>query len=454
MYDMRPVRAGFVAFGEINTPQELIQGRANEASKTLADQGVEIISTAPVSDDPAGSQADRAAQELSGKDMDLLIVCVIGWIPTWAIIRTLDRFRHLPVLVWGLSGRREGDRFVTAAAQAGTTALRPALDSMGYTFRYIVTRRGQDDPIAEILSYARAARAAKLLRSARIGMIGYRDMRLYGTLYESQSLRSDIGPEIEHFDLLEIRNYMDEVSDDDVQTVCEDVRKKWTFVRDPQPETVPQSARLYLALKRKLSEEQFDAFTYTDVDGIKKLLEFAPAGAMTMLHENLDICTVPENDSLGSVTQLMTRFLTGQVAAYLEFYEFMDDGGLMGVPDYVPPEIVDGDVTIMPNAFGDFGEGLLNVSRLKTGEVTLARLACINDEYILHLMTGQANAPIQWEEAGWAPPAPLLPSLDVIFDGDTDEFIQNVMSQHYIISYGDNSPAFVDLADILGLTII
>ena len=46
----------------------------------------------------------------------------------------------------------------------------------------------------------------------------------------------------------------------------------------------------------------------------------------------------------------------------------------MGVPDYVPAEIVEGRVTVMPNAFGDFGEGLLNVSKLKTGKVTLCRL--------------------------------------------------------------------------------
>jgi len=38
----------------------------------------------------------------------------------------------------------------------------------------------------------------------------------------------------------------------------------------------------------------------------------------------------------------MLRSLTGQIAAYLEFYEFMDDRVLMGVPDFVPREVVDG----------------------------------------------------------------------------------------------------------------
>ena len=35
-------------------------------------------------------------------------------------------------------------------------------------------------------------------------MAGYRDMRLYGTLYDGVSLKGRIGPEIEHFELLEI----------------------------------------------------------------------------------------------------------------------------------------------------------------------------------------------------------------------------------------------------------
>jgi len=38
---------------------------------------------------------------------------------------------------------------------------------------------------------------------------------------------------------------------------------------------------------------------------------------------------------------------------------------LIGVPDYVPTEIVDGPVIVMPTAFGEFGEGLLNVSRVR-----------------------------------------------------------------------------------------
>ena len=448
------IKAGFVGFGEVNTPREFIDGRCAAAARELEAQGLELIQTAPVSDDPAGAQAARAVAELARAEFDLLVICVAGWIPTWAVIAVIEPFKHKPMVLWGLSGWQDGDRFVTTADQAGTTALRKPLVDMGYTFKYVVTRRGQPPPLAEIAAYARAAHAAAALKTDRIGMAGYRDMRLYGTLYDGVSLKAEIGPEIEHFELLELKQLMDGIDAGEVTALAKRVRARWRFVREPKPGTVENSVRLFLAIKRKVDERGYQGFSFNDVDGIKKLLGFAPAGALTLFHDELDISSVPENDSLGAVTQLIVRRLTGQVAAYLEFYEFLADGALMGVPDYVPAEIVEGGVTVMPNAFGSFGEGLLNVSKLKTGKVTLARLGRTNGRYVMHLMTATARTPQTWEEAGWAPPAPQLPSLEFAFDGDPGEFTQKVMSQHYIIAYGDHRAVLEDFCAIKRIEVI
>lgn len=455
MSKIRKIRAGFVGFGEINTPREFIDKRCADASALLEQQGVELVKTAPVSDDPEGVHVARAVRDLqAGGDFDLLVICVAGWIPTWAVISVIEPFKHKPMIVWGLTGWQEGDRFVTTADQAGTTGLRKPMADMGYTFKYVVNYRGQAPRLDAIMSYARAARAASLLKTVRLGMGGYRDMRLYGTMYDGASLKAQVGPEIEHFELLELAQMMGKVDRDEVARLVQEVRKRWTFVKEPKPGTVEKSVELYLAIRGKINERGYQGFSFNDVDGIKKLLGFAPAGAMTLLHDEMDISSVPENDSLGMVTQFIVRALTGQVAAYLEFYEFMENGALMGVPDYVPAEIVDGKVTVMPNAFGNFGEGLLNVSKLKTGLVTLARLIYTNGRYSMHMTTAEARAPRKWEEAGWAPPAPQLPSLELIFDYPVEEFIQKVMSQHYIISYGDNRPALKDLCAILNITVI
>jgi L-fucose isomerase-like protein len=288
----------------------------------------------------------------------------------------------------------------------------------------------------------------------RIGQMGYRDMRLYGTMFDGVSLRSVIGPEVEFFEMLEMVQIMETLPADDIATIVESVKRRWRFVKAPRPGTVERAVRLYLAMRRKIAERRYEAISLIDVDGVKKLLKFAPAGVFMMLHEEADICTIPENDTLGSVTQLITRYLTGQVGAYLEFYEFFDDGMLMGVPDYVPTEIVDGPVTVLPTAFGEFGEGLLNVSKIKTGKITVARLTSTGNRYQMHVAMGEAITPRKWEEAGWAPPAPQLPSLEVKLDGDVAEFLQKVGGQHYIISYGDNRQLFGDLCQILGVAVI
>jgi L-fucose isomerase-like protein len=453
MSEIRPVRAGFVGFGEVNTPREFIDGPCAAAAAHLEERGAELVKTAPVSDDPAGEQAARAVRELQKADFDLLVICVAGWIPSWAVISVIEPFKHKPMVLWGLSGRREGDRFVTAAGQAGTTALRKPMEDMGFNFKYVCDRMDGGSSVGEIMNYALAARAASLLKTARIGMAGYRDMRLYGTMYDGVSLKSQIGPEIEHFELLELKTLMDSADKSEISKITDDVKKRWTFVREPKPGTVENSAAFYLAVRKKIEERGYQAFSYNDVDGVKKLMGFAPAGAMTLLHDKMNIPSVPENDCLGAVTQLMVHFLTGQSAAYLEFYEFLENGALMGVPDYVPAEIVDGKITVMPNAFGGFGEGLLNVSKLKTGPVTLARLGFSGGKYFMHIKTAEARTPSKWEEAGWAPPAPQLPSLEMSFDGPADDFIQKVLSQHCIISYGDNSALLRALCSILKIDV-
>ena len=127
---------------------------------------------------------------------------------------------------------------------------------------------------------------------------------------------------------------------------------------------------------------------------------------------------------------------------------------LFGVPDYVPAEVVEGPVTVLPASFGGFSEGILNVSKVRTGRVTLCRLFARNGAYFLHAVTGEAVPPRAWEEAGWSAPAPQLPSLEIILDSPVEEFAQNVMSQHYIVVYGDAREALADACAMTGLAMV
>ena len=447
------IKAAFVGFGEVNTPKEIIVNKCRDAAENLKKEGLDLIEVYPVTDDYEEKDIKMAVDALKGKEFDVLVVCIAGWIPTHAVVKVTEHFRHVPMVLWGLCGWIEDGRIVTTADQAGTTAIRKTFYDLGYTFKYVYDIIGLPSKTKTVYNYALAATAASKLRHARSGMAGYRDMNLYGTQVDGPSLKREIGPEIETFEMLEIEQRYQKITDAEIQEVIDKYMSKWNFVKPANPESMKKAAGYYLAVKSICDERGYDAISLKDVDGMKKLCGFPPAPIFMLLSDEAKLCTVPENDSLGTITQLMVKYLTGQCAFYLEFYEFFEDRVLAGVPDYVPAEVVDGDVTVMPAAFGELSEGILNVSKVKTGKVTMCRLTYDDGLYYMHMVVGEGITPRKWEEAGWTQPAPQLPGLEILLN-DVESFAQNVMCQHYIISYGDNTEAITNLCDMLGIQII
>ena len=446
-------KTAFIGFGEVNTPVEIIVNKCKAAEKSLQNEGLDLISVYPVTDDYEEKDIKKVYDALEGKDFDCLVLCVAGWIPTHAVVKVTEKYRHIPMVLWGLCGWREDDRIVTTADQAGTSALRKTFADLGYTFKYVYDIIGLPSNSAKVASFAKAAQAAKKLRFARVGMAGYRDMNLYGTLYDGSSLKREIGVEIETFEMLEIKQRYDKITAQQKAAVIDGVMSKWKFLKPAKREGMEMAAGYYLAVKSLIDERGYKAISLKDVDGMKKLLGFPPAPIFMLLADCEGVSTIPENDCLGNVTQLMINALTGQCGAYLEFYEFFSDSVLAGVPDYIPAEVTMGDTTVMPAAFGELSEGILNVSKVKTGKITMCRLFYDNGKYKMHLVTGEGKTPPKWEEAGWTQPAPQLPGLQVFLD-DVEKFAQNVMCQHYIISYGDNTEVIKNLCDILNIEII
>ena len=224
-------------------------------------------------------------------------------------------------------------------------------------------------------------------------------------------------------------------------------------MKPANPDSMKKAAGYYLAVKQIAEERGYRSISIKDVDGMKKLCGFPPAPIFMLLSED-GYTTVPENDSLGAVTQLMMNKLTGQLAGYLEFYEFFDESVLAGVPDFVACDMVDGDAyTVLPAAFGLLDQGILNVSKVKTGTVTMSRLTYKDGKYVMQIILGDGKTPPKWEECGWDQPAPQLSALEIRIP-DVERFAENVACQHYIITYGDNRQAIRNLCSILGIEVV
>ncbi|MDD4311344.1 MAG: hypothetical protein PHW41_02540 [Eubacteriales bacterium] len=447
---------GFVCFGEVNTPFERLVIKHDGAMDALrALEQAQLIDAGVVIDDAKYETADRAISMLQGKELDCLILSIAGWVPTHTVIRVADHFRHLPVLLWGLCGWREGERLVTTADQAGTTAIRPALAAMHYRFKFVYSVIDKPEPIEKIKAFTDAAYAARFLRSARVGSMGYRDMLLYGTQFEGNSMRGQIGIEVEPFEMLEMTQIASSLDDETVAKTISYVKEHWVFEQTCEDRVLETGARYALSIGKKIEERGYDAVTLIDVDGMKKLLGFPPAMVFMLLEAYYDVLTVPENDAMGAATQLIAKALTGQTAPYLEYYEFFETSMLIGVPDYITKSATEGETRVLPTAFGLLSQSLLNVSRVKTGLVTCLRLVYQDGRYGMHMYLADAKTPPQWEECGWAAPAPQLPSLEVFpLDCTVEQFAERVSSQHVIVCYGDHREAVRDLCKLLEIDLL
>ncbi len=448
-------KAGFVCFGEINTPFQRLWEKHDDALLALKTLEYDLTDAGVVIDDAGYETADKAIKILENVSFDCLIVCVAGWVPTHAVIRVTDAFRHIPMVLWGLCGWYEKGRLITTADQAGTTAVRPAMEAMGYTFKYIYSIVNKPLPLEKIDAYVSACHARASLRHARVGTMGYRDMLLYGTQYEGNSMRGRLGVEVEPFEMLEMVRNMEKLEKEEIEKGIAYVKESWSFEKECPDEVIEKGVKYALAVGRKIKERGYQAVSLIDVDGMKKLLGFPPAMVFMLLERWYGVLTVPENDVMGAVTQLIVRELSGQTAPYLEYYEFFEKSMLIGVPDFIPQPAVDGEVKVLPAAFGLLSSSLLNVSKVKTGYVTCARLSYMNGSYKMHIYTAEARTPEPWNEYGWDDPAPQLPSLEVFPDSCTvEEFAQNVSSQHVIVAYGDLTEKLKDFCALLGIEVI
>ena len=97
-------KVAFIGFGEVNTPIDIIVRKCEQAAKELEAQGLDLVKVYPVTDDYEEKDIKKALDALKGEAFDSLVVCIAGWIPTHAVVKITEHYRHLPMVLWGLCG--------------------------------------------------------------------------------------------------------------------------------------------------------------------------------------------------------------------------------------------------------------------------------------------------------------------------------------------------------------
>ena len=447
-----PLVAGHVPLGSSMYERSRLDEIAARAESELREAGLSLVRTDPVT---RPEEVERAVAELRAADWDILILDVINWIDVRSATRVALEFRNRPMVLYSYGGRTEGGVLVSPAAGAGSTGLRMPLERFGVKFVYLYNPPDSAMDTAGVLAAARAARTARRLGRARLGMAGAHDMGLMTTPFDVTRLRGRIGPEVESVDLLQLHRAAAEVPAATVKDEASRLAATWD---EPfgavSAETLERAVRLAQGTLAICAQRGFDAFSYKSVEGVS--LELGTTHNLpSSLVASAGVPYIDENDMLNLTAQLMLGWLAGATPSFVEHYEHHPEWILLGVDGFVPDDWISGRPRVKPVRSVATGApvGVAQCSRMRPGRLTLACLAEVDgaEGYRMHVVTGEGLAPPDWEEL--SVPGPL-PSLRFVPDGDVRSILDRVQSQHFAAVHGDHADDLELLCRLLGIPVV
>jgi len=446
------MRTGFVSFMAPAYTQDTVEALkkiVNHSMETLTSLDIEVTTQAgPVVN---LSDVDSAVSKLRSREFDFLTALIPSWAEPPMIVNTLMPFFNKPILLWALASIQEKTALIAPAGAAGMAAVMHPLKVMGARLGVVYGNPDSDRVRKEVLNFAYASSAASKLAKSRIGIFGYADMGSYTAGFDQTSLRSKIGVEVEDYEVHRLLLRADEVTDEEAERFMSKQLKDWDIDKEVAKEDLRKAVKVYLALKRIVDERKFDAVSMKCVYGLPIYHGITPCIPLSLIGSQTSV--VCESDVPGLVTELMMDLVSGQRSVYLEFYDIFDDRILMGVCGMIPQSALMGNPRLYKYAWGKL-TGLMLLGPMKTGKITMARLASAGDRYRMHVAVGNAVKPRTWHEIGWQLEAPVYPSLEIILGDKTKSFTENILAQHYHLVDGDYTDRLVELCKLLGIEVI
>lgn len=431
-----------VSFGETYYPEHYLKRFTGESAKMLKESGIDLISAPIVK---TYQEAQEASKILRKEDFDFLVVIILSWLEVPNVIETVQEFSHKPILLWSHTTFKENNEELTLGPIPAAVVVRQAFEELGLNFKFVYGMPEEEKVKKEIRLFSKVCSTINRLRHSKIGLLGYGSMGMYTAYFDHLPLKEKLGPEVEHLDQYVLIKRMQEMQDDDVKESFGKAKKEWEIGEKVTDQDTITTLKMYHALKSIAEESNWSAVTVKCQYELSKILKQTPCVPLSMLGNELTSSC--EGDIPLIVTQLILHYLSGKITSYGDIHTIGEDTILVGACGYAPFELGEGKPKVDKTEV--LYEGLANCTLYKEGRITLARLGYKRDrDFKLHIVTGEARKPRPFREVGCLP----YPAMEVTLDGKTEEFAQNIMSQHYAIIYGDYKEELLEIAKFLSIT--
>ncbi|HDI74395.1 MAG TPA: hypothetical protein ENF55_00415 [Thermoprotei archaeon] len=435
------IKVAFIPLFHSDYPFEIAKRFVKKAVDRLRERGVEILLCKEVCE---RNSVREVVKSVASYRPDSTVLFVATWIEAPNAVSLALELSQYPLIVWGLRMYYEDDKRESTGSLPGASVLKASLEAVGLKPFFIVGMPDEIDTIDKVYTICLASSVARRIREARIGLVGYASMGMYTAMFDPFSLRKVFGIDVAHIDTSEVFKEVDRVKEDEIMSVIDSWLRKYFIESDVSREDLVKAAKIYIALKNLVKKYKLSSLTVKCQYEFSKDLGFVPCVPLSVLADE-GVVSSCEGDIPLTLTMLILHYLTNQPIYYGDLVDIRGNKVYLSSCGFAPLTL-SAEKTMGIGRHKYFFRGLRSGIVLKKGEVTLARIGLISGEYRLHVALGEV---VETELRQG-----LFPAAEVELKGEVEAFIENIMSQHYALAYGDLRKYLRILTRIFGIKYI
>ncbi len=393
---------------------------------------------------------ERALAALRGAPLSLAVVFQATFADSSAVVSLAEALR-LPLLLWAVPEAATGGR-LRLNSLCGINLAAFALKRRGLPYTFCYAAPDSPEAISAIRRAAAAANALKLLKDAKIGVIGEHPTGFEPCAYDAESLRAHFGVRVQPYALETAFAAADSVPAERVAARYADLATKLSNLAELNRAQVDGTLSFHEAMRDHIAAEGLRGLAVRCWPETFLKRDCAVCASSALLCE-AGIPATCEADVHGVLTGLLLQgvgatatFGADMVAADLEnnTLTFWHCG-------LAPLSMCDPSFAPRGALHSNRGRPLLMEFPLKAGRVTLARLTQAGDSggYRLALGAGEMlSAPMQFSGTSglFRPDSGAASVLQTVMDAGLDH--------HFALAYGDFAESLALFAAFAELPII
>jgi L-arabinose isomerase len=424
------------------------------SKKSLQDRGLKLVEHNTVVS-TKGEAREALAVMKKREEVDMVVLFSGTWIWAAHLIGAVRDYALTGrgVVVWTHPGS-QGWRPV------GGLVMHGGMLEVGIPHRFVYGSSNDIAEIDRICNYARASHLKNFLNMSTIGAFGGRGMgQTCGVADPAQWMRQ-FGIDIDSRDTTQLIRTAEAVTDRELDALHPRIEK--LFGRVPEKSVVNErSMRLYLGIKKVVTQEGFDFYTIQSFPGLADDYAATCFAQSMMLEDGVGTST------LGDFNTALTTLLLTKLSKERVYYgdlQHIDkkSGEIKIIGDGACPPSLAG--KLGPAGFAEHGiptegeAGGLSVRLIcKVGKGVLARLGRVEGSF--HMVVTPATI--------FEPPAdrveqrlnecgiPFWPHGFVTAHCDMERFVQSWTNEYACLGYGEDLlPALADFCELTGIEAI